>query len=398
VGWVRVVPHPSPAATYSRPGPALAIVPLVFCCPPIIAGSAPRPLLPCHLPVSTIPHASSCSQWRVWVVAVRLSPSPLPCLPLALLFPSHCSLLPPHKQSLTAVVGGAGGSALALVLVLVRSSLPSLPVPPRSSTHPASSSSQRWWGRSSPRSPLPARPHIAPLSTPRAKARGGGWGVLLWWGSAHWVSPSSWSLSFHQQSTPRAVARGPGGGWWVVRSPSWLFPFPAASLVRPSVRPSLRPSRHPSLPRVPAWRPSSSVASTRDPPREQWLAGLGGGCCVAPRRRSSVGGVLGRSPFVRSALLGALLLVVGRWWAAVPFPIVPRRCSLRPVVTLRSTLRAVARKAGVGAGSFIVVPVVCCPGPGGWCCCSPCLLSAAPDIHPASRGSQQCGGWGVVAR
>jgi hypothetical protein len=145
--------------------------PSSFVVPPSLLALPPAPCSPVvcpspQSPMRAVARSGGCGWW--WVVVVHLSPSPLPHLLLALLFPSHCSPLPPREQLLTAVVGGAGGSVLALVLVLVlvRLSLPSLPVPPQSSTHPASSSSQWWWGHSSPRSPLPAHHHIAPLSTP----------------------------------------------------------------------------------------------------------------------------------------------------------------------------------------------------------------------------------------
>jgi hypothetical protein len=128
-----VVPCPSPAATYSRPGPALAVVLLIFRCPPIIAGSAPRPPLPCRLPVSAIPHASSCSQWRVRVVG-----SLVPSVPLARPSSHSTPVHPTSKGSWRwlggAVVVGFGSLGRPLLMVIV--------LPP--AIHPTSSCSWAW--------------------------------------------------------------------------------------------------------------------------------------------------------------------------------------------------------------------------------------------------------------
>jgi hypothetical protein len=147
-------------------------------------------------------------------------------------------LLPP-------TLGLALCSPLPPLSFVVPPSLLALPPAPLSSAHLCDPPCEQllavagvgWGGHSSPRSPFPAHPHIAPLSTPQAKARGDGWGVLLWWGSAHRVGPSLWSLSFHPRSTPRAVARGPGGGWccscvFVVSLPAPSL-FPICSLCHP---------------------------------------------------------------------------------------------------------------------------------------------------------------------
>ena len=82
----------------------------------------------------------------------------------------------------------------------------------------------------------------------------------------------------------------------------------------------------PSRPRPPFHHPSSSAASTRDPPCEQWLAelGVGSGC--------------------RSLALGSLAHSYG----GARCPVV---LSLSVVVPL-STLRAVARSGGIGVPSW----------------------------------------------
>jgi hypothetical protein len=120
---------------------------------------------------------------------------------------------------------------------------------------------------------------------------------------------------------------------------------------RPFVPPFVRPPPRPFLPRVPAWRPSSSAASTRDPPREQWLAGLGAGAVS--------------------------LLVVGRWCAG-SFP-----------------FRSFRVVGGVAPCCWPLVGCRSLPRR------SPSSFPAAsrhPAIHPASSGSQGWGGCWVVRR
>ena len=78
-----------------------------------------------------------------------------------------------------------------------------------------------------------------------------------------WCCPSS-SLPFHPRSTPRAVARGAGGGWCVVRHVVLVL---GLSVV---------------VPVVPIGGGGVTWPVAPEPPCEQVLAAMGGGCWCSP--------------------------------------------------------------------------------------------------------------------
>jgi hypothetical protein len=134
------------------------------------------------------------------------------------------------------------------------------------------------------------------------------------------------SLPFHPRSTPRAVARGAGGRWCVARRVVLVL----GSLV--------------AVPVVPIGGGGVTWPVAPEPPCEQVLAGMGGGCWCSPSLVS----------------------------------LAPRHGT-----HLQTTLRAAAHRRG---GGRRVVPG--CWGPRRR---RPVVVTwpLAPTIHPASSGSQR---------
>jgi len=112
---------------------------------------------------------------------------------------------------------------------------------------------------------------LLPVSTPRAVARGGGWGVLWWWW--WWPSSSSWSLHSH------CTVGGAGS------CPSFCCcPLPV-SVPSPLLLSLFWPRCFPSPPREKLLTALVGRPSTRDPPREQVRAAAVGVVVSSPRSR-----------------------------------------------------------------------------------------------------------------